>query len=116
MISIVSSLRIDEKRMLKNMALTQGRLMSESVMIALTKKGVSRQTAHELLRKLTIKSEGEKRPVRDVLLEDKTVSGKLDEKEIAASLNPKNYLGTSVKQVNLAVKETLKERRARRQQ
>jgi adenylosuccinate lyase len=116
MTSIMRSLRIDEKRMLKNMALTQGRLMSESVMIALTKKGVSRQTAHELLRKLTIKSEVEKRPLKDVLLEDRTISGKLDEKEIAASLNPRNYLGTSVKQVDLAVKETLKERRARGQQ
>lgn len=116
MTSIVRNLRIDEKRMLKNMALTQGRLMSESVMIALTKKGVSRQTAHELLRKLTIKSEVEKRPLRDVLLEDRLISGKLDEKEIAASLNPRNYLGTSFKQVNLAVKETLKERRARGQQ
>ncbi|HVO85923.1 MAG TPA: adenylosuccinate lyase [Candidatus Eisenbacteria bacterium] len=116
MTHIVGSLRIDEKRMLKNMALTQGRLMSESVMMALTKKGVSRQTAHELLRKLTIKSELEKRSLRDVLLEDRTISGKLNEKEIAASLNPRNYLGTSVRQVDLAVKKTMKERRARGQQ
>jgi adenylosuccinate lyase len=33
-----------------------------------------------------------------VLLEDKVVSGKLTEKEIDQALNPKNYLGTAVKQ------------------
>ena len=42
--------------MLQNLSLTQGRAMSESVMMALTKKGVNRQEAHELLRQLTIKS------------------------------------------------------------
>ena len=33
-----------------------------------------------------------------MLLEDKFVSGKLREKEIDHALNPKNYLGTAVKQ------------------
>jgi adenylosuccinate lyase len=113
MINIVDTLRVDEKRMLKNMALTQGRFMSEAVMIVLTTKGMSRQTAHELLRKLTIKSELEKKPLKDALMKDKTISGKLSEKEIKATLNPRNYLGTAVKQVDLAVKSTVKERKAR---
>jgi adenylosuccinate lyase len=81
-----------------NIGLTQGRTMSEAVMMALTKKGVSRQEAHELLRQLTIKSEVEKRHFREILLEDKQVSDKLSEKEIDAALNPRNYLGTAVKQ------------------
>jgi adenylosuccinate lyase len=98
MSDIVANLRVDEKRMLRNMDLTQGRAMSEAVMMALTAKGVNRQEAHELLRKLTIKSEVEKRHFREILLEDTFVSGKLSEKEIDAALNPKNYLGTAVKQ------------------
>jgi adenylosuccinate lyase len=113
MINIVDTLRVDEKRMLKNMAVTQGRFMSEAVMIVLTIKGMSRQTAHELLRRLTIKSELEKKPLKDVLMKDKTISGKLSEKEIKATLNPRNYLGTAVKQVDLVVKSTVKERKAR---
>ncbi|MGQ9530459.1 MAG: adenylosuccinate lyase [Candidatus Bathycorpusculaceae bacterium] len=113
MTNIVANLRVDEERMLKNIELTQGRAMSEAVMIALTKKGMSRQEAHELLRKLTIKSEVEKRHFKDVLLEDKIVRGKLSEKEIADALKPKNYLGTAKRQVELMVKKTLKERRAR---
>ena len=72
--------------------------MSESVMMALTKKGVDRQEAHEMLRKLAIQSALEKKDFKQVLLEDKFVSSKLGEKEIDKALNPKNYLGTAIKQ------------------
>jgi len=113
MINIVANLRVDKERMLRNMKLTQGRTMAEAVMIALTKKGISRQEAHEHLRKLAIKSETEKRHFREILLEDKIVSGKLTEKEIDAALNPKNYLGTAKMQIKNVVKKTMKERKAR---
>jgi len=113
MTNIVAHLRVDEKHMLKNVGLTQGRAMSEAVMIALTKKGVGRQEAHELLRKLTIKSEIERQHFEDVLLEDKIVSRRLTKKEIDAALEPKNYLGTAKEQVARVVKRTMKERKAR---
>ena len=96
--NVVANLRVDEEKMLLNLSLTQGRSMSESVMMALTKKGVNRQEAHELLRKITIKSAAKKMDFKQVLLEDKLVSSKLNEKEIDEALNPKNYLGTAVKQ------------------
>jgi adenylosuccinate lyase len=98
MCNIVANLRVDSQRMLQNLSLTQGRAMSEAVMMALTKKGVNRQEAHELLRKLTIQSAVEKRDFKQVLLGDKFVSSKLSEKEIDNALNPKNYLGTAIKQ------------------
>jgi adenylosuccinate lyase len=101
MTSIVANLRVDEQRMLKNLSLTQGRAMSEAVMIALTKKGISRQEAHELLRKLTIRSQVEKRPFKQVLMEDEFIHDKLTEKEIDEALNPKNYLGTAIKQAEI---------------
>jgi len=113
MSNIVANLHVDEERMLKNIELTQGRAMSEAVMIALTRKGMSRQEAHELLRKLSIKSELEKLSFKEVLLKDKVVSGKLSEKEIDEALNPRNYLGTALKQVELMVEKTKKERRNR---
>jgi adenylosuccinate lyase len=98
MINILSNLQVDEKQMLKNISLTQGRIMSECVMMTLTHKGVNRQEAHELLRKLTLKSENEKKPFKQVLIEDEFVRKKLTEKEIDEALDPKNYLGTAVKQ------------------
>lgn len=99
MSDIVGNLHVDEQRMLKNVELTQGRAMSEAVMIALAKKGVDRQEAHELLRKLAIKSEVEGRSFREVLLEDKFVCENLSEREVDHALNPRNYLGTAVRQV-----------------
>jgi adenylosuccinate lyase len=98
MTGIVANLRVDEQRMLQNVGLTQGRCMSESVMMALARKGVDRQEAHELLRKLTIVSEVDKKPFREVLLADMLVHKTLSCEEIDAALNPKSYLGTAVKQ------------------
>jgi len=100
MTNVVAHLRVDKKQMLKNIDLTQGRAMSEAVMMALTRKGVNRQEAHELLRKLTIKSELENQRFKDSLLEDEFVCGKLSEKEIDEALNPENYIGTVVQQVD----------------
>jgi adenylosuccinate lyase len=110
---ILTGLQINEHQMLKNIKLTQGRMMSEAVMIALTKKGMSRQEAYELLRNLAAKSEMEKRPFKEVLLEARTMSEKLSEKEIDEVLNPKNYLGTVLKQIKLMIEETEVERRDR---
>ncbi len=111
--NIVANLHVDEQRMLRNIELTQERTMSEAVMIALTKKGMNRQEAHELLRKLTIKSEAKKGHFREMLLADKIICEKLNEKEIDEALNPKNYLGTALKQVELMVKKTERERKIR---
>jgi adenylosuccinate lyase len=111
--NVVANLYVDEHRMLKNIELTQGCAMSEAVMIALARKGVSRQEAHEHLRKLTIKSKMEKRHFREILLEDKIVSKKLSEKEIDEALNPRNYLGTALEQVELMAKKTREEREVR---
>jgi adenylosuccinate lyase len=98
MCNIVANLRVDSQRMLANMSATEGRAMSESVMMTLVKKGINRQEAHELLRQLTIKSAVEKKPFKQTLLEDKLVAKTLSEKEIEAALDPKNYLGTAIQQ------------------
>ncbi len=113
MTGIIVDLQINEKRMRKNIELTHGRIMSEAVMITLTRKGMSRQEAHEHLRRLALKSEVEKQPFKKVLLEDKTVRKRLNEREISKVLNPRNYLGTAVKRVELVIKKTRRERKAR---
>lgn len=111
--NIIDNLRVDEQKMLSNVGLTQGRLMSEAVMMALAQKGMNRQEAHELMRKLTLKSEREMRPFKQLLLEDKVVSKRLNKKEIDKALNPMNYLGTAASQIDSVVKKTTEERRTR---
>jgi adenylosuccinate lyase len=113
MISVLSGLYVDEKRMRRNIEVTQGRAMSEAVMIDLVKKGMNRQEVHEHLRKLTIKSETEKQPFKKILLEDTTIRTRLSEEEIKKALNPRNYLGTATKQIDFIIKKTKRERKAR---
>ena len=113
MTNIIEKLQVYEERMRMNIELTQGRIMSEAVMIALARKGMSRQKAHEHLRRLAIKSETEKQPFKRVLSEDKTVQKMLNTREINKVLNPRNYLGTAVKQVKLVIIKTRQERRKR---
>jgi len=113
MIGILSNLEVDEERMRRNIDLTQGRTMSEAVMMALARKGMNRQEAHELVRRLVIKSIAEKMPFKEVLMRNEMISSLLSEEEIEEALRPEKYLGTSVKQVELAIKKTLEERHAR---
>lgn len=113
MMDVLIGLRVDEERMLKNIELTQGRTMSEAVMLALTRKGMSRQKAHELIRGLAIESQVGRQPFKKVLLENETVEKMLSEKEVEEALEPRNYLGTAVEQVELAIEKTKQERKAR---
>ncbi len=114
MTRVLTNLKVDEERMVKNMGLTQGRMMSEAVMLTLARKGLGRQRAHELVRRLALKSDAEKSPFRQVLLEDHTVREVLNKEEIDQALDPRNYLGTAVRQIELAVEKTEQERERRR--
>lgn len=113
MIRVLKGLEVDEKRMQKNMDITQGRMMSEAVMLALAKKGLGRQKAHELTRELAIKSNNTNRPFQEVLAENVTVKELLSMLEIVHVLDPQNYLGTSPKQVELVIEKTKQERKTR---
>ena len=110
MIHILSNLEVNEEKMRRNIDITQGRVMSEAIMLALTKKGMSRQEAHELLRQLAIKSASENKPFREILLENEVVRKMLTVEEIDEILKPENYLGTAIEQVELTIKKTIEER------
>jgi len=113
MISVISKIEVEEERMRQNVNITQGRIMSEAVMIALTGKGMSRQEAHELVRRLAIESASEGLSFEDVLLGDSEMMRKLPEEEIKEMLDPRNYLGTAVEQVERCIEKTKQERQLR---
>jgi len=113
MIRVLKGLEVDEARMRSNMELTQGRMMSEAVMLALAKKGIGRQKAHELTRELAIKSHNEERAFKDVLSENIQVTKVLSPQEIDKVMEPRNYLGTATKQIEQVIEKTRKERKAR---
>lgn len=99
--------------MRRNLEITRGGIMSEAVMLALTRKGMGRDEAYMLVRSLAIKSMEEGRHLKDVLMEDPTVRRLLTREEIEEAMKPENYLGTAMKQVEMMIELTESERRAR---
>jgi adenylosuccinate lyase len=113
MTRVLEGLEVDEEKMRHNMELTQGRMMSEAVMLAIAKKGMGRQKAHELVRELAIKSLREQRSFKRILKENDIIQKMLRNKEIEEVMNPRNYLGTALQQIEQVVKKTKNERRDR---
>ncbi len=109
MTSILRGLVFDHENIRRNLDLTLGLCLTERVMLELVKKGVGRQEAHELMRRLAMKCWNERRSLREVMMEDGQASGLVTEEELDNWLKPENYLGTAVSQVDNVVR-TLKTR------
>jgi len=93
MIKVIEKLEVDRERAKENLERLRGINLSEAVMVALTKKGMSRQEAHERVRRAAMKSYAGK-SFEDCLLEDEQISKLLSREEIGELLLPENYLGT----------------------
>ena len=109
MTGILRDAVFDYQNIERNLNLTLGLCLTEKVMIELVEKGIGRQDAHEMLRRLAMKCWKERRSLREVMLEDEEASGLVTEAELDDWLNPENYIGTAVEQVEKAV-HTLRER------
>lgn len=109
MTGILRDAVFDYENIERNLNLTLGLCLTEKVMIELVEKGIGRQDAHEMLRRLAMKCWKERRGLREVMLEDDEASGLITEAELDDWLNPENYIGTAVEQVEKAV-QTLRER------
>ena len=101
---VLKTLRIKPYNIEKNLKLTHGLNMSESIVMRLVNKGVPRQDAHEIVRKCSMESVEKNLLFKDVLLKNEIIQSKLSEKELDDALNPEKYIGTSIEQVNHAIK------------
>ena len=104
-IDLIDNLVFDLGAIERNLNLSQGRIMSESVMILLVEKGMGRQDAHELVRECAMDSYSEGAPLRDMLMKNSEIRGYLSEDEIDRSLDPRRYIGTASEQVDRTVRE-----------
>ena len=94
-VEIFRSLRVYPDRMKENLEATKGQVMSESVMIALTRKGVGRQEAHRLVRDVAMKARAKGQHLADALKADKRVTAHLSNREIDEAMRPDKYIGKS---------------------
>ena len=78
--------------------------MSESVMIGLAKQ-VGRQQAHDILRTCAMNARKTGKHMRDSLLENEEIIKHLSKDEIESLMNPENYIGAAVEQVERVVKK-----------
>lgn len=103
MIGIVSKVAIDLESVRKNLEAQRGLNMSEAVMLALTKKGLNRQTAHEILRNVSLRAYANKTSLYEELVKEEIVMKFFTREELIELLKPENYLGTAKERVEKVV-------------
>lgn len=110
-VNILQGLHINKVKMRKNIDITQGRIMAESVMLNLTRRGMGRQAAHRLVREISLKCATTGKFFKDALLENSDIKKFLSKKEIETILDPAHYLGTALEQIDAIIEKTQKERK-----
>ncbi len=95
----LGGLRLRPENIERNLTMLRGLNMAENVMVELAKKGAGRQQAHEIMRQASMQAFEQKRELADILLENEVVTLHLKPDEIRALLDPHQYIGTAVAQV-----------------
>ena len=105
---IFDGLEVHRDRMLENIESSKGLVMAEPLMMALTRKGIGRQDAHEIVRESSMVAEDTGRHLRDVLSEREDLKGVLSRDEIVKTMDAANYVGKSREIVDNMVAEAEK--------
>jgi adenylosuccinate lyase len=90
--ALVKNWDVHPDRMEKNIHLTKGLIFSQRVMLALTKKDVSRELAYQLVQKNSLKAWQEDVDFKDLLLQDPEISKIMTAEEIADCFTLDPYL------------------------
>jgi 3-carboxy-cis,cis-muconate cycloisomerase len=90
----LDGLEVDTDAMSRNLELTGGLLMAESVTMAMAGE-LGRGEAKRIVGEASARAAGEGRPFRDVLAEDEDVTRVLGEEGIDRALDPAAYLGSA---------------------
>jgi len=90
---ILENLKVKKDIMQKNLELSNGLIMAESLMLALSKKTKKKQTTHHILHKIAMEAFEKGIPFNQCILENKEICVHLTKEEIQNLLNPGNYLG-----------------------
>lgn len=98
MTAVISGLEIHEDAVKRNLDLLQGVNLAESVMLELTRRGMPRQDAHEIIRRASLQALDERRPLAEILSAVPGVAELLPAEEIAGFFTAESYLGLSVEQ------------------
>jgi len=101
MIKVINNISLDIDNIKRNLDAQKGMNLSEAVMIALTRKGMGRQEAHEVLRRVALRTTN---TLAEELINDEDVKVYLNDNEIMNLMVPEKYLGTSKRRIEAVVK------------
>ncbi|HIQ32342.1 MAG TPA: adenylosuccinate lyase [Methanothermococcus okinawensis] len=104
----IRNLKVNKENVKKNLELTKGLIMAERVMMALARKGMGRQRAHEIVRRCAMKAYQEGRHLKDVLREEEEVMKYLSEEELEELFNYSTYIGLAPEIVDNVIRELRK--------
>lgn len=105
MADVFEGLRVDPARMRANLDASRGLPMAESLLLALARQGVSRQDAHEQVRRLSMGVRDGSGTLKDAALADKTLLKLLSKKEVEAAFDAARYVGSAPARVERLAKD-----------
>ncbi|HVF50996.1 MAG TPA: hypothetical protein VNA19_12960, partial [Pyrinomonadaceae bacterium] len=90
--SLIDTLVVYPARMLENLNATRGLVFSGQLLLALTRAGVSRETAYEWAQRNAMRTWDEGGDFHAHVLADKDITGKLSTEQIESVFSPDTYL------------------------
>jgi adenylosuccinate lyase len=90
--SLIDGLVVYPERMLKNLQLTRGLIFSGQLLLALTQKGVSRETAYEWVQRNAMKVWETDQDFQSLLRQDSDITSQLSAAEIESAFKVETYL------------------------
>jgi adenylosuccinate lyase len=90
--SLIAGLVVYPKRMIDNLQLTRGLVFSGQLLLALTRKGVSRETAYEWVQRNAMRVWEENEDFQDLVSKDAEIKSHLSQQEIDGVFGLETYL------------------------
>ena len=105
MTGVLRGLVIHEDAVACNLQYLQGVNLAESVMIEMTKRGMPRQEAHEIIRQASLDALALRRPLAEVLADIPAVTAVLSAEELRSLLNAECYTGLAAEQTKSLIEK-----------
>ena len=105
MTEVFTHLKVFPERMEKNMELSLGLPMAESLMTALVGKEMGRGEAHELMRTISLEAISQRKTLNEMFLEKTKNKPILSKKEVDDALDPRKYLGATDQIIDRVIKK-----------
>jgi adenylosuccinate lyase len=90
---VLDGLKVDARRMRENLDSTKGLVFSQAIMIALVKKGLTREEAYAIVQRNAMKTWDGRKTFKQNLLADRQGRKHLKSRELDKLMRVENYLG-----------------------